>query len=98
MLSEREQLMFDEIAANLSGLARSSRRRRSGSRVLTVVAVCAIGMVAAIAAAWVAVGVLTVAMLASTGALVTVAWLGLLIAVLLGVGLQRRPRRTGAAE
>ena len=98
MLSEREQLMFDEIAANLSGLARASRRRRSGSRVLTVVAVCAIGIVAAIAAAWVAVGVLTVAMLASTGALVTVAWLVLLVAVLLVVGLQRKPRWPSTAE
>ena len=97
MLSERERLMFDEIAANLSGMARSSRRRQSGSRVLTVVAVCAIGLVAAIAAAWVAVGVLTVAMLASTGVLLTLGWLGVLVAVLLGVGL-RKPRRPSTAE
>ena len=97
MLSERERLMFDEIVANLSGLARSSQRRRSGSRVLGVVAVCAVALVAAVAAAWVAVAVLTVAMLASTGALVTVAWLGVLVAVLLGVGL-RKPRRPSTAE
>ena len=93
MLSERERLIFDEIAANLSGVARSSRRRRVGSRILMVIGVGLIAVVAAVAAAWTAVGLLTVVMLASTAGLMTVAGLGLVIAVLMSVGLLRAPTR-----